>query len=84
LVSGELGIVVERTADTKAPIVASITDPAGRPIPRLLRRDTRQSEFAITGNVSDKLLLQRLLPERLYGFSIINALGWPPFEFLVG
>jgi hypothetical protein len=49
-----------------------------------LRRDTRQAEFAIVGHASDKFILQRLLPERLYGFSIVNALNLPPFEFLVG
>lgn len=84
MASGELGIVVERTANTKAPIVASITDISGRPVPRLLRRDTREPEFAITGTVSDKFMLQRLLPERLYGFSIINSLGLPPLDFLMG
>jgi hypothetical protein len=48
-----------------------------------LRRDTQQAEFAITGTVSDKSMLQRLLPERLYGFSIVNPLDLPPLEFLV-
>jgi hypothetical protein len=64
--------------------VASITDKAGRPVPRVLRRDTRQAEFAIVGTASDKFILQRLLPERLYGFSIVTTLNLPPFEFLVG
>jgi HD-GYP domain-containing protein (c-di-GMP phosphodiesterase class II) len=84
MASGELGVVVERTANARAPIVASITDTTGRPVPRLLRRDTQQAEFAITGTVSDKSMLQRLLPERLYGFSIVNPLDLPPLEFLVG
>lgn len=84
MASGELGIVVERTANSKAPIVASITDTAGRPVPRLLRRDTREAEFAVTGTVSDKVILHRLLPERLYGFSIVNAVDLPQLDFLVG
>lgn len=84
MASGELGIVVERTANAKAPIVASITDTAGRPVPRLLRRDTREAEFAVAGTVSDKVTLQRLLPERLYGYSIISSVGLPPFDFLMG
>jgi len=84
MASGELGIVVERTANSKAPIVASITDTAGRPVPRLLRRDTREAEFAVIGTVSDKVILQRLLPERLYGFSIVNAVDLPQLDFLVG
>ena len=83
LATGELGIVVERTANSKAPIVASITDTAGRPVPRLLRRDTREAEFAVTGTVSNKLILHRLLPERLYGLSIVNAVDLPQLDFLV-
>ncbi len=69
LASGELGIVVQRTANAKAPIVAAITDTAGRPVTRTVRRDTAQPEFAITGMHSDIALLKRLPPERLYGFS---------------
>ena len=84
MASGELGIVVERTANAKCPLVASITDKAAHPVPRVLRRDTQQAEFAIVGTASDKFILHRLLPERLYGFSIVNALNLPPFEFLVG
>ncbi len=83
MVSGELGIVVERTSNARGPIVASITDAAGRPVPRLLRRDTRQAEFSIAGHAIDKSILQRLLPERLYGFAIINSLDLPPLEFLI-
>ena len=84
LASGELGIVVERTTNSKAPIVASITDTAGRPVPRLLRRDTREAGFAVIGTVSDKVILQRLLPERLYGLSIVNAVDLPALDFLMG
>lgn len=69
LASGELGIVVQRSANSKAPIVAAITDIAGRPVTRTVRRDTAQAEFAITGTHSDRALLKRLPPERLYGFS---------------
>jgi hypothetical protein len=69
LASGELGIVVQRTANAKAPIVAAITDTAGRPVTHTVRRDTVQAEFAITGTHSDQALLKRLPPERLYGFS---------------
>ncbi|MFZ4478562.1 MAG: HD-GYP domain-containing protein [Rhodoferax sp.] len=69
LASGELAVVVQRTANAKAPIVASITDSLGRPVTRTLRHDTGQAEFAIVGTVSDKTLLKRLPAERLYGFS---------------
>ena len=72
LKSGELGIVVERTANAKAPIVAAITDAAGKAVVRTVRRDTLQPEFAIVGLGSDKTMLKRLPPERLYGFSMAN------------
>ncbi|MDO9197919.1 HD-GYP domain-containing protein [Rhodoferax sp.] len=69
LASGELGLVVQRTGNARAPIVASITDTAGHAVARTLRHDTGQSEFAIVANVTDKAMLMRLPPERLYGFS---------------
>jgi HD-GYP domain-containing protein (c-di-GMP phosphodiesterase class II) len=72
LASGELGIVVQRTVNAKAPIVAAITDTAGRPVTSTVRRDTAQAGFAITGTHSDASLLKRLPPERLYGFSSSN------------
>jgi len=73
LASGELGIVVQRTSNAKAPVVAVITDTAGRPVTRTDRRDSAQPAFAIVGNVVDKGLLKRLPPERLYGFSAVPA-----------
>lgn len=69
LASGELGIVVQRTGNARAPIVASITDTNGRPVARTLRHDTGQTGFAIVACVTDKAMLMRLPPERLYGFS---------------
>jgi HD-GYP domain-containing protein (c-di-GMP phosphodiesterase class II) len=73
LASGELAIVVQRTSNAKAPIVASVTDTAGLPSVKTVRRDTGQKEFAILGAVADKALLKRLAPERLYGFSEVPA-----------
>lgn len=69
LASGELGIVVQRTANARAPIVASITDTSGHPVAKTVRHDTAQAGFAIVEAVGDKTLLKRLAPERLYGFS---------------
>jgi HD-GYP domain-containing protein (c-di-GMP phosphodiesterase class II) len=83
LASGELGIVVERTANAKAPIVASITNDKGESVTTTLRRDTRQAAFAVVGVASDKAMLARLLPERLYGFSIALPLRLPFADFLV-
>ena len=84
LASGEWGVVVERTANAKAPIVACITDTAGRPVTRTVRHDTGQAAFAITGVVSDKTMLNRLPPERLYGLSIANPVLSPYAGFLMG
>lgn len=69
LASGELGIVVQRTANARAPIVASITDRAGHPVAKTVRHDSGQPEFAIVECVADKAMLKRLAPERLYGYS---------------
>ncbi|MDO8775456.1 MAG: HD domain-containing phosphohydrolase [Burkholderiaceae bacterium] len=79
LASGELGIVVQRTGNVRAPIVAAITDTTGHPVARTLRHDTGQSGFAIVANVTDKAMLTRLPPERLYGFSVASlAHDTPP------
>jgi len=67
LANGELCVVVLRTGNVRAPIVAAITDTAGRPVARTVRRDTAQPEFAIAGIHADHSLLARLPPERLYG-----------------
>jgi HD-GYP domain-containing protein (c-di-GMP phosphodiesterase class II) len=75
LASGEFGIVVERTANAKAPIVAAITDVAGKAIVRTVRHDTAQAQFAIVGIGSDKAMLRRLPPERLYGFAAAVPVG---------
>jgi len=73
LASGELGIVVKRTDNVRAPIVATITDTQGKPVARTVRQDTTQAGFAIVGSATDKTMLARLPPERLYGFSISQA-----------
>jgi hypothetical protein len=75
LASGELGLVVERTSNARAPIVASVTDRQGHLVPKTERRDTGLSEFAIVGEAMDHTLLKRLAPERLYGFA--SAPGVP-------
>jgi HD-GYP domain-containing protein (c-di-GMP phosphodiesterase class II) len=78
LASGEFGIVVQRTENAKAPIVASLTDTNGHPVTRTLRHDTGQAEFAITGHAADTTLLKHLAPERLYGFSKVRPMTYAP------
>jgi HD domain len=68
LASGELAVVVQRTSNAKAPIVAALTDATGHPAGTTVRMDTGQKEHAIAGTASDKSMLKRLAPERLYGF----------------
>lgn len=72
LASGELGVVVQRTDNARAPIVASITDTAGHPVAHTHRHDTGQAAFAIVGTATNPILLARLPPERLYGFARLN------------
>ncbi len=78
LASGELAVVVQRTDNARAPVVAVITDKAEHPIGHTIRRDTSQAEFAITANASNKTMLARLPPERLYGFSEMTHAITPP------
>lgn len=73
LASGELGIVVKRTSNARAPIVASITDRQGHFVHKTERHDTGQAEFAIVGEAMDHALLKRLAPERLYGYASVPA-----------
>jgi HD-GYP domain-containing protein (c-di-GMP phosphodiesterase class II) len=70
LKSGEIGVVVKRSANTKTPVVAAITDNRGRSVTTTIRRDTADAQYAITGTVSNKALVARLPPERLFGYSV--------------
>jgi hypothetical protein len=72
LANGEKGVVVQRTANVKSPIVAAITDTLGQAIGTTVRRDTALKEFAIVGTVADKSILKRLAPERLFGFAEVQ------------
>lgn len=72
LANGERAVVVQRTANVKAPIVAAITDSAGHAIGKTVRRDTALKEYAIVGTVADKAMLKRLAPERLFGFAEVQ------------
>jgi HD-GYP domain-containing protein (c-di-GMP phosphodiesterase class II) len=67
LKSGEHAVVVRRTANASAPLVAGITDRRGMPVVDTTVRDTSKPEFAIVSMVADKGSVLRMLPERLYG-----------------
>ncbi|HSV54240.1 MAG TPA: HD domain-containing phosphohydrolase [Burkholderiaceae bacterium] len=70
LKSGELAVVVRRSANANAPMVASVTDAGGHSIVSTVRRDTSDPTYAIAGTVADKSPLMRMPPERLYGLSL--------------
>lgn len=69
LKTGEMAVVIRRTASASTPIAASITDRTGVPILNVVRRDTSRPEHAITGTIADKSLVSRVPPERLFGFA---------------
>jgi HD-GYP domain-containing protein (c-di-GMP phosphodiesterase class II) len=72
LKSGELAVVMRRAANAKTPIAAGVTDQAGLPVARTMRRDTADPEFAIVASVTDRkrlAMLTRIPPQRLYGLS---------------
>lgn len=70
LASGEWGVVVQRTQNAKAPIVAAITDTSGKPVAHTERRDSSQPAYAIVGTARDNHLVAKLPAERLYGYAI--------------
>ena len=69
LASGEMAVVIRRGATAHTPVAAAITDASGRPVVRTTQRDTAQPAYAIKALAVDKLMLQRLMPERLYGLA---------------
>jgi len=73
LANGELGLVIERTEHVRCPVVAAITNTQGQPVHQTARRSTLDPAFAITGVVTDRSLVARLPPERLYGYARVAA-----------
>ena len=69
LASGEVGVVMRRTANAKCPIVSALTDAQGHNTTRTQRRDTSVPEHAIVASLTDKSVVARLPPERVYGYS---------------
>lgn len=85
LASGEIGVVMRRTDHAKYPIVAAITDTAGRPSVHTAQRDTSQPAYAIVGSVADKSLVAHMPPERVFGYARSAAPpGGPQAEMPAG
>ncbi|MBV7455564.1 phosphohydrolase [Acidovorax sp. sif1233] len=70
LASGEMGVVMRRGAEARTPLVAAVTDSQGKSVTSTLQRDTSQAAYAITGPATDRSLLARVPPERLYGYAV--------------
>jgi hypothetical protein len=70
LASGEMGVVMRRGAESRTPLVAAVTDTQGRSTTSTLQRDTADPDFAITGPATERSLLSRVPPERLYGYGV--------------
>jgi len=73
LKSGELAVVVKRSSNANTPLVAAITDSAGKPVHTSIRRNTAEPEYSITGTVTDKAMIHNMPPERLYGYSEVGT-----------
>jgi hypothetical protein len=69
LKSGELAVVIRRTASANTPLAVSITDRSAVPVLNVVRRETARPEHAIVSLVADKSIVTRVPPERLYGLS---------------
>jgi len=72
LATGEIGVVMRRGASAKCPVVAAITDVHGKPTVKTIQRDTSQAIYAVVGNATDKSLVARMPPERIYGYAKVN------------
>jgi HD-GYP domain-containing protein (c-di-GMP phosphodiesterase class II) len=71
LVSGEVCVVMRRSANTKCPLVTCITDASGRAAKQTLQRDTAQAAHAIAGSTPPPSTIARLPPERIYGYASV-------------
>ena len=65
LMSGETGLVIKRGATVMAPIVAVVSSPFGASLPRPLRRDTSQREYAIHSVLGCPSGAARVTPDTL-------------------
>lgn len=70
LASGEIALVMRRSANARTPLAASITDRRGTPVPHTRERNTAEPDHAIVGGITDKKLLammRHVPPQRFYG-----------------
>lgn len=67
LKNGDAAIVLHRATVGRAAQVVSLFAANGKPVPGSPRRDTAQPEFSITGALTERASLPRVLPEQVYG-----------------
>jgi HD-GYP domain-containing protein (c-di-GMP phosphodiesterase class II) len=70
LKSGEIGVVARRPPGSAAPIVGTLTNTHGQPVPATHLRDAAQPDYAITAALAEPPNLPRILPERFYGMAL--------------
>jgi len=64
--SGEMAVVVQRTADSAAPQVAVLTGRRGEPLVDPVQREASGRDHGIAGPAEPRSLRVRISPERLY------------------
>ena len=69
LSNGEVGVVIKRTSDSRAPRVTSVMDEYGQLLMRMQERDTSDPKYAIVANVNPQLM-PRLNPTLLWGIKL--------------
>jgi hypothetical protein len=72
LASGEIAVVMRRTANPRCPKVACMTDAKGSPVTHTVLFDTDSPEHAIVGSTPPPANIGRLPPERIYGYASVT------------
>jgi hypothetical protein len=67
LANGDAAVVVRRAVAGSAVQVASLLAANGKPLAGAPKRDTAVPDFAITGPLTDRKGLPRVLPEVVFG-----------------
>jgi hypothetical protein len=67
LKSGEIGVVTRRPSAGPHPVVATLTNAKGQPVPATHHRDSATAEYAIVQPLAEAGALPKILPERVYG-----------------
>lgn len=69
LKNGEIGVVIKRTSDTRAPRVTSVMDEYNQLLMRMQERDTSDPRYSIVANIKTQQM-PRLNPTLLWGIKL--------------